>query len=144
MVTERKVLFDRLLPASLLLGAFERGWTGHMPVTYASFPRPRASRISLRVWRFVPDGPQWLYTYAGAIDHVVLGTVMQTIRRLTEAVPGDWLVDVVVVGVEHGLLRAVQDDLHDLRRHGVQPSLRHAPHPWLRRRVAAASPRLLH
>jgi hypothetical protein len=144
VVAERKALVDRLLPASLLLGAFHHGSTGHMPATFAMFQRPRASRISLRVWRFVPDGPQWLYTYAGAIDHVVLGTVMQTIRRLTEAVPGDWIVDVVVVGVEHGLLRAMQDDLHDLRRHGVQPCLRHAPHPWLRRRIVAATPPLLH
>jgi hypothetical protein len=117
-----------------------------MPTTLVQLPHPGASRISLRLWRFVPSGPQWLYTYAGTIDHVVLAIVMQTIRRLTEAVPGEWVVDVLVIGVEHGLLRAMQDDLHDLRRNGVQPSLRQAPrlHRWLRRRAAADTPSLLH
>lgn len=108
---------------------------------------PRANRISLRVWRFVSSGPQWLYTYAGVIDHVVLGTVMQTIRRLTQAVPGEWIVDVLIVGVEHELLRAMQEDLHDMRGHGVQLCLRHAPRrrPWLRRAPAPLdTPPLLH
>ncbi|HSP99962.1 MAG TPA: hypothetical protein VL049_22285 [Candidatus Dormibacteraeota bacterium] len=110
-------------------------------------PQPRANRISLRVWRYVPSGPQWLYTYAGTIDHVVLGTVMQTIRRLTEAVPGEWFVDVLIVGVEHALLRAMQDNLHALRDNGVQPCLRHAAprRTWLRRNPAALdAPPLLH
>lgn len=109
--------------------------------------RPRPNRISLRVWRFVPGGPQWLYTYAGAIDRAVLGSVMQTIRRLTEAVPGEWIVDVLIVGVDHGLLRAMQDDLHALRDNGVQPCLRHARRrgAWMRRRTTAAdAPPLLH
>lgn len=119
-----------------------------MALALTKLPRRRPSRISLRVWRFMPNGPQWMYTYAGAIDAVVLGTVMQTIRRLTEAVPGEWVVDVLVVGVEHGLLRAMQDDLHDLRGQGVQPCLRHAPRPrpWLRPQsvVDADPPPLLH
>ena len=120
-----------------------------MAQTVAKIPRHHSSRISLRVWRFVPSGPQWLYTYSGTIDHAVLGTVMQTVRRLTAAIPGEWVVDVLVVGVEHGLLRAVEDDLHDLRRRGVHPLLRHAPRlrRWLPRRVTsvdATPPPLLH
>ena len=114
-----------------------------MPLSIAQIsPHSRSNRISLRVWRFVPSGPQWLYTYAGVIDHVVLGTVMQTIRRLTEAVPGEWVVDVLIVGIEKSLLRAMQDDLHALRGNGVQPHLRHAPHRrgWLRRDAALAEP----
>ncbi|MFN8640933.1 MAG: hypothetical protein U0802_04455 [Candidatus Binatia bacterium] len=109
-----------------------------MAPTVTRIPR-RRPRISLRVWRYVAGGPQWLYTYAGSVDAVVLCTVLQTIRRLTEAIPGEWIVDVLAIGVEHGLLQAMQADLHDMRRHGVQPLLRHAPGlpSWLRRRAAA-------
>lgn len=101
-------------------------------------PRARANRISLRVWRFVPSGPQWLYSYAGVIDSAVLGNVMQTIRRLIEAIPGEWIVDVLVIGVDHALLRAMQDDLHAMRDSGVQLCLRHvAPRrTWVRRAPA--------
>jgi hypothetical protein len=109
--------------------------------------RADANRISLRVWRFIPGGPQWLYTYAGVIDHVVLGTVMQTIRRLTQAVPGEWIVDVLIVGVEHALVRAMQDDLHAMRGHGVQSCLRHARRrsSWLPQRPTSSdAPPLLH
>lgn len=97
-------------------------------------------RISVRLWRFVPSGPQWLYTYAGALDVAVLGTVMQTIRRLTDSIPGEWVVDVLVAGIDQELLRAVQDDLHELSRRGIQPCVRHAPRRrrWLRRRAAVA------
>ena len=110
-------------------------------------PRPRANRICLRVWRFASGGSQWLYTYSGAIDHAVLGTVMQTIRRLTEAVPGEWIVDVLIVGVEHELLRAMQADLQAMRPNGIEPRLRRLPRrrAWLRRHAAAsAAPPLLH
>ena len=125
--------------ASALLRPRGQGPSEQMPLTFAEIPRHH-SRISLRLWRVVPSGPQWLYTYAGTLDHAVLGTVMQTIRRLTESIPGEWIVDVLVVGVDHRLLRAMQDDLQDLRRHGVQPSLRHPPRRrrWLRRRAAVA------
>lgn len=119
-----------------------------MALSLTKLSRRRPSRISLRVWRYVPSGPQWMYTYAGAIDDAVLRAVMQTVRRLTEAVPGEWVVDVLVAGVEHGLLRTMQDDLRDLRGRGVQPCLRHAPRPrpWLRRQsvVDADPPPLLH
>jgi hypothetical protein len=114
-----------------------------------TLPHTRVNRINLRVWRFVATGPQWLYTYAGPIDDVVLGTVMQTIRRLTEAVPGEWLVDVLIIGIENPLLLAMQEHLHAMRRHGVQPYVRHAPAPrraWLRRDDTALAelPPLLH
>lgn len=118
-----------------------------MSLPFADHPsRLRPKRISLRVWRFVADGPQWLYTYAGAVDHAVLRNVMQTIRRLTEAVPGDWVVDVLTIGVDGALLRAMQDDLQALRGNGVHPCLRHAtPRTWVgRRAVTHESPPLLH
>lgn len=108
---------------------------------------PNTSRICLRVWRWLPSsGPQWLYTYSGAIDHAVLGSLMQTVRQLTAAVPGDWLVDVAVTGLERGLLRAVRDDLHDLRQHGVHPLLRRVPRlrRFRIRRAAASAAPLLH
>lgn len=119
----------------------------HMRLPFDHPPRLRANRISLRVWRFVADGPQWLYTYAGTVDHAVLGNVMQTIRRLTEAVPGEWIVDVLIIGVERALLRAMQDDLQALRGNGVHPCLRQVspPRAWLRDAVAALdTPPLLH
>jgi hypothetical protein len=118
-----------------------------MALPFARIPTTDPSRISLRVWRWVPSGPQWLYTYAGTIDHAVLGTVMQTVRRLTEAIPGDWVVEVVVTGLECGLLRAMQDDLHALRDQGVRPLLHRAPRlcGWLGGRAAAvAAPPVLH
>ena len=121
-----------------------------MPLSIAkTAPHARANRITLRLWRFVASGPQWLYTYAGPIDDVVLGTVMQTIRRLTEAVPGEWLVDVLIIGVETPLLHTMQEDLHAMRGHGVQPYVRHAPaqrRTWLRRDDTALTelPTLLH
>ncbi|MBX3025220.1 hypothetical protein KF840_09945 [bacterium] len=109
--------------------------------------QPHTNRVSVRVWRLASGGPQWLYTYAGTIDQGVLGSVMQTIRRLTEAVPGEWIVDVLIVGIDHGLLRAIQDDLHALRDKGVQPCLRHARRrgAWMRRPASpAGAPPLLH
>ena len=99
-------------------------------MTYPSAHRPNAwphpTRISVRVWRVVAGAPQWLFTYAGAIDDVVLRAVMQHVRRLTSAVPGEWNVEVVGCGLEGGLLHAVQNDLTDLRRSGLRPRLAHA------------------
>jgi hypothetical protein len=88
---------------------------------------PRATRISVRVWRIVAGAPQWLFTYVGAIDDAVLRAVMQHVRRLTAAVPGEWTVEVIGAGLEGGLLHAVQNDLGDLRRNGLRPHLAHAP-----------------
>lgn len=110
-------------------------------------PTLRANHISLRVWRFVASGPQWIYSYAGAIDQVVLGTVMQTIRRLIEAVPGEWIIDVMIIGVERPLLRVMHDQLQALRGHGAQPCLRRLPgrRAWVRLPSAhLAPPSLLH
>jgi hypothetical protein len=110
-------------------------------------PAHRVNRICLRVWRFVAGGPQWLYTYSGAVDHAVVGNVMQTIRRLTQAVPGEWIVDVLIIGVEHGLLRTIQADLQAMRPQGIEPRLRHLRRrrAWLARQAAtSAAPPLLH
>ena len=98
-----------------------------LSLTRNSLP-PVPSHISLRVWRWLPSsGAQWLYTYSGTLDHAVLGNLMQTVRRLTAAVPGDWLVDVAVTDLERGLLRAVRDDLLELRERGIRPVLRRLP-----------------
>jgi hypothetical protein len=87
---------------------------------------PRATHISVRVWRLVAGAPQWLFTYAGEIDDAVLRSVMQHVRHLTSAVPGEWTVEVVGIGLEGGLLHAVRSDLTDLRRIGLRPYLGHA------------------
>ena len=117
-----------------------------LSLTRISLP-PVPSRISLRVWRWLPSsGPQWLYTYSGALDHTVLGNLMQTVRQLTAAVPGDWLVDVAVTDLERGLLRAVRDDLLELRDRGVRPVLRRVPlgRRWRARAAAPPAATLLH
>ncbi|MDX2166217.1 MAG: hypothetical protein SF182_04115 [Deltaproteobacteria bacterium] len=92
----------------------------------------------MRVWRVVAGVPQWLFTYAGAIDDAVLRAVMQHVRRLTSAVPGEWNVEVVGVGLEGGLLHAVRSDLTDLRRSGLRPYLGHARRPRALRRALLA------
>jgi hypothetical protein len=106
------------------------------PIPEAVTSRTPATRISVRVWREVAGVPQWLFTYAGAIDAAVLGAVMQHVRRLTSAVPGEWTVEVIGSGLEGGLLIAVQDRLGDLRRRGLRPRLAHVPR--LRPEVRAA------
>ncbi len=87
---------------------------------------PPPTRISVRVWRLVAGTPQWLFTYAGAVDDSVLRAVMQHVRQLTRAVPGDWTVEVVGLGLRGGLLESVRSDLTDLRRGGLRPRLAHA------------------
>lgn len=97
-----------------------------------AWARPVASGLSVRVWRLIGGAPQGLFTYAGSIDATVLRAVMQHVRRLTNAVPGDWCVDVVGSGLDGGLLQAVRDDLGDLRRSGLRPELSvRMPHPAL-------------
>jgi len=105
------------------------------PITDHLRPWRRGARISVRVWRMVAGVPQWLFTYAGAIDEVVLDAVMQHVRRLTDAVPGDWTVEVVGSGLHGGLLHAVRGALRDLRRLGLRPRLAH--------RRSRSRPRLL-
>lgn len=118
-----------------------------LSLTRISLP-PVPSRITLRIWRWLPsNGAQWLYTYSGTLDHAVLGTLMQTVRQLTAAVPGDWLVDVAVTDLERGLLRAVRDDLLALRERGVRPVLRRVPRlrrRWRARTAAPPAATLLH
>lgn len=99
-----------------------------MPLTLTGIPIPSpADRISVRVWRWLPSNEaQWLYTYSGTVDLAVLSSLMQTVRQLTDSVPGEWRVDVIVIGGQHGLWRAVRDDLHALRP-GVRPLLRRLP-----------------
>ncbi|MEO8604241.1 MAG: hypothetical protein ABI629_16820 [bacterium] len=94
------------------------------------------TRISVRVWRIVAGAPQWLFTYAGAIDDAVLRAVMQHVRCLTTAVPGEWTVEVIGADLHGGLLHSVQNDLGDLRRSGLRPRLAHAP--YLRPELSAA------
>ncbi|MGH7787431.1 MAG: hypothetical protein ACRERC_11230 [Candidatus Binatia bacterium] len=81
----------------------------------------------MRVWRLIGGAPQGLFTFAGAIDAAVLRAVMQHVRRLTTAVPGEWRVEVYGSGLDGGLLQAVKDDLGDLRRSGLRPRLALAP-----------------
>lgn len=81
----------------------------------------------MRVWRLIGGAPQGLFTFAGDIDAAVLRAVMQHVRRLTAAVPGDWRVEVFGSGLDGGLLQAVKDDLGDLRRSGLRPRLALAP-----------------
>ena len=117
-----------------------------LSLTRISLP-PVPNRISLRVWRWLPNsGAQWLYTYSGTLDHAVLGNLMQTVRQLTAAVPGDCLVDVAVTDLERGLLRAVRDDLLELRDRGVRPVLRRLPRlrRWRARAAASTPAPLLH
>jgi hypothetical protein len=91
---------------------------------YEVWQRARAtSLMSVRVWRLVAGAPQGLFAYAGSIDAVVLGAVMQHVRRLTAAVPGDWRVEVIGAGLEGGLLQAVKNDLGALRASGLRPRL---------------------
>lgn len=97
---------------------------------------PDATSVSVRVWRSVAGVPQGLFTFAGAIDIAVLRAVMQHVRRLTDAVPGVWTIEVIGSGLDSGLLHAVQEDLGALRRRGQRPRLAHAPR--LRAEVRAA------
>ena len=97
---------------------------------------PDATSVSVRVWRSVAGVQQGLFTFAGAIDITVLRAVMQHVRRLTDAVPGVWTIEVIGSGLDSGLLHAVQEDLGALRRSGQRPRLAHAPR--LRSEVCAA------
>lgn len=105
------------------------------PVPYRAHAWPRATHLSVRVWRLVAGTPQWLFIYAGTIDGAVLRAVMQHVRHLTSAVPGEWTVEVVGIGLEGGLLHAVRSDLSDLRRIGLRPYLGHARRPRAVRRA---------
>lgn len=92
-----------------------------------AWARPATSGLSVRVWRLIGGAPQGLFTFAGEIDAAVLRAVMQHVRRLTTAVPGDWRVEVFGSGLDGGLLQAVKDDLGDLRRSGLRPHLALTP-----------------
>jgi len=92
-----------------------------------AWTRPATSGLSVRVWRLIGGAPQGLFTFAGDIDAAILRAVMQHVRRLTTAVPGDWRVEVFGSGLDGGLLQAVKDDLGDLRRDGLSPRLALAP-----------------
>jgi len=96
------------------------------PMTESIHISPRATRISVRVWRLVAGKPQWLFTYAGAVDDAVLGAVMQHVQCLTSAVPGEWTVEVIGADPHGGLLHTVQHDLGHLRRRGLRSRLAHA------------------
>ena len=87
---------------------------------------PDSTSVSVRVWRMVAGVQQGLFTYAGAIDIAVLRAVMQHVHRLTDAVPGEWTIEVIGSDLDHGLLLAVQEDLGTLRRRGQRPRLAHA------------------
>lgn len=123
-----------------------------LPLPFTNLPSvPLASEITVRVWRTVAGAPEWLFTYAGAVDRAVLRAIMQHVRRLTAAVPGEWTIDVVSMELDRRLLRAVRDDLGALRRRGLRPQLASAPRPRpeLRAALAAfalagAAPPLLH
>jgi hypothetical protein len=105
--------------------------------------RTYARRVGLgvRVWRVVGGAPLVLFTYAGEADAAVVQAVMQLVRRLTAAIPGDWRVEVIGAGIEGALLRVLEHDLGDLRRKGIRPRLALAPRlrPELRALLAARS-----
>lgn len=123
-----------------------------MPLPFTNLPsRPLASEITVRVWRSVAGVPEWLFTYAGAVDRAALRAIMQHVRRLTAAVPGEWTVEVVSIELDRRLLRAVHDDLGALRRRGLRPQFArvHRARPELRAALAAFAlasevPSLLH
>ncbi len=111
-----------------------------MSLPFTDLPStPLASEITVHVWRTVAGAPQWLFTYAGGVDRAALRAIMQHVRRLTDAVPGDWVIDVVGMELDRRLLRAVRDDLGALRRRGLRPQLARAPRPRPELRAALAA-----
>ena len=83
--------------------------------------------VSVRVWRLVAGAAEGLFTYAGDADADIFHAVMQHVRQLTTAVPGDWCIEVVGSGLDGALLRAVEDDLVEMRRSGIRSRLALAP-----------------
>ena len=79
--------------------------------------------LSVRVWRCVGDTSRGLFTFAGAVDAASLRAVMRHVERLTDAVPGNWRVDVVAGGLDGPALSEVLATLHDLRNSGQRARL---------------------
>ena len=92
-----------------------------------AWTRPRAARVSIRVWRRVAGAPQALFAFVGAVDAAALTALLQQVQRLTGALPGHWRVDVVAAGLDDALVRAIGNALRDLQHDGQQARLTLAP-----------------
>lgn len=111
-------------------------------------PAGLPTHLRVRVLRLGAGVPQWLFTYSGAVDLVVLAAVMHHVHHLAGALPGAAVVEVLATGLDGALLHAVRGDLRALRRCGVRTRLARrrrrtrfgVPPP----RPAAASERVLH
>jgi hypothetical protein len=101
----------------------------------------RRAALHVRVWRIVAGQPLGLFTYAGEADSAVLHAVLQHVRRLTAAVPGDWCIEVIVAGFEGALLQTLEASLGALRRNGLRARLSQVPRlrPEVRALLAQAT-----
>ena len=88
---------------------------------------PCGVRITVRVSRDVAGVSQGLFTFAGTIAPPTLRAVMQVVRRLTDAVPGSWRIDVMATDLDGPLLAYVESVLQELHREGRPARLAHLP-----------------
>jgi hypothetical protein len=111
---------------------------------------PRPARVTVRVWRRVGGEPLGLFTFAGAVDAVMMGAIMEHVHRLTGALPGPWWIEVIAAGLDSGLVDEIRAALRALARGGMQTRLAVVPRvsgPRARRAGLAlplAAPPLVH
>jgi len=101
--------------------------------------RQRRARVTVRVWRYVGGEQLWLFTYAGAVDAMLVAAIMDQVRRLTAAVPGPWWVEVIAVGADRPLVNEIRATLGVLAHGGLHTRLAVSP-CGSRPRVLAARP----
>lgn len=58
----------------------------------------RSAAVSVRVWRTAAGARERWFGYAGSVDALALGAVMQLVGRLMAANPGDWTVELSAAG----------------------------------------------
>jgi len=102
---------------------------------YGSGHAAMSTALSIIVWRTTGSDLEWVFTYVGSCDALVVVALLQHVEILTGGAAGaEWYVEVIASGYDLPLLGHVKDSFRSLRGRGLHQRLVIVP-----RRSAAGS-----